>query len=187
MSTIAVVKKSGSVCIAADSQMTHGDMKQSETYEEGGRKIFTYGESLVGIAGSVAGELALLGALEKRGYLFDSRREIFDAFCEIHATLKEEYYLNPAEHDDDPYESSRMDVLIANPHGIFGVYALREVFEYSRFWATGSGRDFALGAMLSAYERYEQPEEIARCGIEAGIEFDVASGGPIESRKCALA
>ena len=35
--------------------------------------------------------------------------------------------------------------MIANPSGIFAVYSMREVFEFDRFWAIGSGRDFALG------------------------------------------
>jgi ATP-dependent protease HslVU (ClpYQ) peptidase subunit len=67
--------------------------------------------------------------------------------------LKEEAFLNPKEEDDDPYESSQMTVMIANPSGIFAVYSMREVFEFDRFWAIGSGRSFALGAMYAQYER----------------------------------
>ncbi len=29
--------------------------------------------------------------------------------------------------------------LIANAHGIFGAYSMRDVLEYERFWASGSG------------------------------------------------
>ena len=187
MSTLVVVKKSGRVCIAADSQTTHGDMRQAGVYEEAHEKLFTYGENHIGTVGSAANELALQGALGKKTYDLSSREAIFDSFCDLHKTLKDEYHLNPGEHEDDPYESSRMDVLIANTNGIFGVYALREVFEYSRFWAMGTGRDFSLGAMLQAYELHDNPAEIARCGIVAGIEFDVASGAPCAMKECALA
>ena len=40
---------------------------------------------------------------------------------------------------------------IANAHGIFGVYSMRDVIEYERFWASGSGGDYALGAMHALY------------------------------------
>ncbi len=95
--------------------------------------------------------------------------------------MKEEYYLNPKDEDDDPYESSRIDTLIANPHGIFAVYALREVFEYSRFWAVGSGGDIALGAMYALYERLDDAEEIAKIGVEAGATFNNSTALPITS------
>ena len=99
----------------------------------------------------------------------------------MHPILKDEYYLNPKDEEDDPYESSRIDTLIVNPHGIFAVYALREVFEYSRFWAVGSGGDIALGAMYALYDRLESAEEIAKSGIEAGATFNNATALPLTS------
>ena len=189
MSTLTVVRKAGRVCIATESQTTHGELKQSGDYEVGHSKIFTYGDSFIGIVGSAAHELTLLGALgkiSKKPVRFDSRQVVFDSFCRLHRTLKQDYYLNPNEQDDDPYESSRMDILIANPYGIFGVYALREVSEYSRFWASGSGRDLALGAMLVTYETSDDAETIARRGVQAGIEFDLSSCGPIKAHGCRL-
>ena len=67
--------------------------------------------------------------------------------------LKERFFLNPKEDDGDPYESSQITALIANPSGIYGVYSYREVFSFERFWGIGSGRNFALGAMYAVYER----------------------------------
>ena len=72
---------------------------------------------------------------------------MFDTFLKLHPKLKESFFLNTKEEDADPYESSQFTVLVANPTGIFGVYSYREVFEFDRFWAIGSGRAFALGAM----------------------------------------
>lgn len=186
MSTITVVRKADLVCIAADSQTTHGELKQSGEYEQGHSKILSYGNSHIGVVGSAAHEMTLLGALSKKRYNLNTRQSVFDTFRELHRTLKEEYYLNPNEQNDDPYESSRMDILIINPGGIFGIYALREVSEYSRFWASGSGRDFALGAMLTLYESSDNPETIARGGVLAGVEFDLSSSGPVETRTCRL-
>jgi len=53
------------------------------------------------------------------------------------------------------------------------------VFEYSRFWAVGSGREFAIGAMNAMYARLKTAEAVARIGIEAGCEFDKNSSMPM--------
>ena len=64
---------------------------------------------------------------------------IFETFRKLHPILKEQHFLNPKEEEDDPYESTQITALIANSRGIFGVYSMREVFEYTRFWAAGTG------------------------------------------------
>jgi hypothetical protein len=61
--------------------------------------------------------------------------------------LKENFFLQTKEEDNDPYESSQFSVVIANQTGIYGLYSYREVFEFKEFWGIGSGRSFALGAM----------------------------------------
>ena len=107
-----------------------------------------------------------------------SRHEVFETFLNAHHELKEKYFLNPKEEDDDPYESSQITALIANPSGIYGVYSYREVFSFDRFWAIGSGRNFALGAMYAAYGSKRTATQIAQIGVNAGAEFDKSSSGP---------
>ena len=68
-----------------------------------------------------------------------TRPAIFETFRKLHPILKEQHFLNPKEEEDDPYESTQITALIANAHGIFGVYSMREVFEYTQFWAAGIG------------------------------------------------
>ena len=89
------------------------------------------------------------GALPKQELKLGSRDEVFETFLKLHPKLKEQFFLNTKEEESDPYESSQFTVLIANAAGIFGVYSYREVFEFDRFWAIGSGRSFALGAMYA--------------------------------------
>ncbi|MGN6389536.1 MAG: MFS transporter, partial [Burkholderiaceae bacterium] len=104
--------------------------------------------------------------------------EVFDTFSKVHHILKENYFLNTKEDEEDPYESSQITALIANPWGIFGVYSYREVFSFERFWGIGSGRNFALGAMYAVYDRVETAGEIAEIGVQAGAEFDKSSSAP---------
>ena len=90
--------------------------------------------------------------------------------------------MNPNERSEDSYESTRMDVLIANPHGIFGVSAYRHVQQFTKFYSYGNGNEYATGAMYAIYDDpSKSAEDIARLGIQAAIEFEDSSGLPIIS------
>ena len=56
----------------------------------------------------------------------------------------------------------------------------REVFAFDRFWAIGSGKTFALGAMYAAYDSLGTAGEIAELGVNAGAEFDKSSALPCQ-------
>jgi ATP-dependent HslUV protease subunit HslV len=122
-----------------------------------------------------------------KDFSFNGRHEIYESFRKIHPILKEEAYLNAKEEDNDPYESSQLTALVANAAGIFGVYSMREVFEFDRFWAIGSGRDFALGAMYAAYNSTKSAKQIASLGVMAGVEYDTGTGLPLNVATVKLA
>jgi ATP-dependent protease HslVU (ClpYQ) peptidase subunit len=181
MTTVAVVRKGAQVAIAADSLVTFGDTKLPHGYETNA-KLFKVGDSYFGMAGTTAHFPVLrkaLAAMPADELKLHSRDEVFDTFLKLHPKLKEQFFLNPKEEDADPYESSQFTVLIANAHGLFGVYSYREVFEFERFWAIGSGRSFALGAMYAGYDKLKTAREIAALGVEAGNEFDKNSAAPV--------
>ena len=181
MTTCVVVKKGKQIAIAADSLVTFGDTRLSQAYEAN-RKIFQVGDSYVTLAGTAAHFPVMRKLLTEMGEecRLATRDEVFQTFSKVHQILKESYFLNPKEDEEDPYESSQLTALIANPHGIFGVYSLREVFSFERFWGIGSGKSFALGAMYAAYERAESARDVAETGIRAGIEFDKSSAAPYQ-------
>src|SRR5947207_96863 len=144
MSTVVVVKKNGLAAIAADTLTTFGARKLSADYNSEPSKVVRVGESYFGATGSSVHRLVLEHMFNTIAQVprFSNRQEIFDVFRDLHPRLKREYFVNPSEDERDPYESSRMNLLIANCHGIFGVYSLREAFEYERFWASGSGGEY---------------------------------------------
>jgi len=180
MTTIVVVKKNGLATIAADSLTTFGATRLSPDYDAAYDKIQRFGDTYFGIAGSAAHHLVIEKIFRKATDLsFNGKMEIFDSFSKIHPLLKDDHFLNPKEEEDDPYESSQLTAMIANKSGIYAVYSMREVFEFKRFWAIGTGREFALGAMYAVYEQASTAEEIARVGIQAGTEFDSASSMPM--------
>lgn len=179
MTTCVVVKKNGQIAIAADSLVTFGDTRLSHEYEVN-EKIVQVGESYVTLAGTAAHFPVMRKLLTGMGEecRLGSREEVFDTFSKVHEILKDKYFLNTKEEEEDPYESSQITALIANPNGIFGVYSYREVFSFDRFWGIGSGRNFALGAMYAAWNHTETAREIAEIGVRAGAEFDKSTSGP---------
>jgi ATP-dependent HslUV protease subunit HslV len=186
MTTVVVVKKGGQVAIAADTLVTFGDTRLSNRFEANSKlfKVDTpSGPTYVGIAGTVAHFPVLrkaMVALPKDQLLLGSKDEVFDTFTRLHPLLKETFFLQTKEDDNDPYESSQFSVVIANATGIYGLYSYREIFEFNEFWGIGSGRSFALGAMHAVWDKTKTAREIATIGLTAGCEFDKNSGGPIE-------
>lgn len=180
MTTIVVVKKDGQVVIAGDTLTTFGSTRLASVHDAAPEKLLKHGNTYFGIAGSAAHQLVLESLLKKHPeFTFNGREEIYESFRKIHPILKEEAFLNPKEEEDDPYESSQLTALVANASGIFGVYSMREVFEFDKFWSIGSGRDFALGAMFAVWKGRKTAEDIARIGVLAGAEYDTGTGLPM--------
>ena len=188
MTTVVVVRKGGTVAIAADSLVTFGDTRLAHGYEAN-EKVFRIGNSWIGMAGTTAHFPVLrkaLSALPPDELRLQSRDEVFDTFLKLHPKLKETYFLNTKEEEADPYESSQFTALIANPSGIYAVYSYREVFEFDRFWGIGTGRGFALGAMYASYACVQSARALAELGVRAGCEFDKNSSGPVRAHTIKL-
>jgi ATP-dependent HslUV protease, peptidase subunit HslV len=189
MTTITVVRKDGAAAIAADSMTTYGSRKESAELVVNHHKIFRVRDSWLAVAGPAGAQQILEHYFAKQGKnaRLDDVPSIFSAWLSLHGALKEAYYVREEEEDDDSYESSRMDVLIANPRGIFAVDAFRYVQELTRFYAFGYGQEYALGAMHAVHtDPSLSAEQIARIGVEAGIAFDNSSGMPVLSYTVAL-
>ena len=185
MTTLAVVRKNGQIAIAADTLTKWGSTKESAAYVNNNDKIVKVGDSYIAITGSTTFKLILneyFSQLETPPR-FDSVPSIFRTWQELHTAMKERYFLISTEDKEDDLETSRMYVLIANPHGIFGVAPHRAVQEFSKFYAYGAGADYALGALYAAYDQPKlNAEALARLAVEAAAEFDDSTADPISSK-----
>ena len=184
MTTVTVVKKDGRIAIAADTLTKWGGGKESAAYVENHEKIIQVGESYVAITGSATFKMILTDYFEnlESPPALNSTQEIFRVWNQMHPVLKEQYFLQTGEDKEEDLESTRMDVLIANTHGIFGVAAHRTVQAFSRFYAYGSGSPYALGAMYAAFRAPSlDAEAVARLGVAAAAEFHDETGLPIQS------
>lgn len=187
MSTIVVVKKDGKAVIAADTLTTCGNTKESADYVVNHEKILKYKDNYLGISGSASLQIATQNFLRKtkKKFAFTTIAEIYDFGLLLHAELKDKHFLRADDEED--FETFRGDILIANKHGIFGLSSYRYVQEYSKFYANGSGGEYALGAMFAVYkDEKRSAEEIAAIGVQAGTEFDDGSAAPIYSHTVKL-
>ena len=184
MTTIVAVKKGGYAAIAADTLTMWGNMKESANHIKNHEKLLEFQDNYLGFTGSAVFKLVVEHWLKnnKKKPKFDSVENIFDSWLSFHKQLKDKYYLRSEDDDSDDFETSRMNVLIVNPSGIFAVGVLRTVNEYNRFTAFGSGCDYAVGAMHAVYDDpAKSAEDIARIAIETAAEFDDGTGLPMNS------
>lgn len=189
MTTIVVVKKDGYAAIAADTMTKWGSGKESAAYIANNDKVVKVGTTLLAGSGSATFKTIMRDyfARPRIAPKFDDPIAIFRTWQRFHAVLKEEYFLLTSNDKDDSLESSRFDVLLANPRGIFGIGAHRTVQEYSKFYAIGSGTDLALGALYATFhDPARDALSLARLAVEAAAEFDDATGLPVVAHRIKL-
>lgn len=189
MSVITVVRKNGFVAIAADTMSKNGTTRETATYIINHDKIWQVGDSFAVISGPTSAKLALqhyFATLPEAPALTDVKA-IYSAWLAVHQALQDNYFLDVSQDTEGAFESAQMDVLIANSKGIFGVSAHRSVQEFSKFYASGRGDEYAMGAMYATYaEESKSAEAIARLGVEAAAEFCDSVGLPVTSRAIKL-
>ncbi len=188
MSIAVVVKKGQYVAIGSDTLTRHAFTRETADYIENHSKILRVGTSYIVPVGPASGNLVLssyFSSLMKNPVL-SSPKSIFEEARKMQRVLKDKYFLRVYQDDDDAFESLRLSCLIANPWGIFGLYRLRLVHSYTKFWAFGSGGEFALGAMRAVYNRLRSAEQIAREGLAAATEFDDSCAPPVEIKTVKL-
>lgn len=189
MSTIVVAKKNSKVVIGADSLTTQGSINIQAKYFTNKSKLVKLGNSYIGTVGSTAIGLMLSSLYKRYKSLFNlsSAEAIYETLLKIHPILKEEYFIETEdEHEDQEFQSNQIFGLIANKTGAYSIQSYREVGSVERFWAIGSGKSFALGAMHAMYESEKNPRRIAEAGLKAACEFDDGSDLPLEVKTISL-
>ena len=189
MTTIVVVRKGKEAAIAADTLTTYGSQLESSKYLKNHKKIIKYQDSFIALTGWSSSQTALEDFLSKsiEDIPFGSEKEVFNSGLMLHQKLKENYFMKAHKRDSDAFETSRVNMLIANPSGIYALSEYRYVKDLARFYSYGSGSEFALGAMYVAYEDKKlSAEDIAKIGVKAGAEFDDSTSLPMTCYKIKL-
>ena len=115
MSTIVVVRKGTTACIACDTLANIGSLQQKAHYCSSPGKIFGFRDAFIGTVGYAVHNTVLQSYFARHAehIKLDTPAEIFETWREMHKILREEYHMNPRRESDDAYETTRMTALIA--------------------------------------------------------------------------
>jgi ATP-dependent protease HslVU (ClpYQ) peptidase subunit len=188
MTTTIVVAKDGLACIAADTLARYGSTTETAELIHNSDKLLTVGDTVLAPCGPASAQLLLASYFNDPEHRanFNGVDEIYETVRQMQAVLKDEYYLNPKEDEADPFDSLQMECLVANPTGIYGIYPLRSIQAYRRYYSFGSGAAYALGAMHALWESTADAEQIARAGLSAAAALDDSTGAPFTLRTIPL-
>lgn len=184
MSIVCAARKHGEIAISADTMTKFGALNADATYRENSSKLLRVNDSVIGSVGwcAISSVLEHLIRRDKKLFRLGNRMEIMSTLLELHPRLKREYFLESYEERDQPVESTQLHLMIVNAGGIYEVCSYRSVSEYKTFWAVGSGRRIALGAMHATYRSAKSARAIAEAGVRAAAEFDDSCGLPLRTK-----
>ena len=189
MSIIVAVRKGAHAVIAADTAQSDESLIMRGEYLVNHNKLVRAGHSWIGLAGWSATQDIFEGLVRhhEEAMNFDSREKIFESFIKLHELMKQKYFIDTQEDKEQPVESSQIGALIVNPKGIFEIESYRSVSEYTKFWALGSGKKLALGALHALYEREDDVVKIACAAVNAACDFDDGCELPLTYQSIELA
>jgi ATP-dependent HslUV protease, peptidase subunit HslV len=181
MSVIAAVRKARRLIIAADSQDNFGDLRPPSDNHIA-VKIRHVDTAWVGCSGWAIYDDLLAHYLRKRSVKtnLNSRDEIFDFFLKFWRAIRTDYpFVNEQSRSEDktPFADLDATFLIASPGGIFLVSSNMSVSCFAKYYAIGSGGDYALGALHALYDEVPDPKILAERAIAAAKAYDSGCGG----------
>ena len=111
-----------------------------------------------------------------------SEERLTDLPPEEEAKLREQYTFvsDQSEHKDSPCGDVGSTIMIVNSEGIFKISSDTNVSHFKKYYAIGSGSDYALGALYPSVENDDDPARLATTAVETAINFDAYCGGQIE-------
>ena len=184
MSIICGVIKAGTIAISSDTLSSYGSMTITAEHIKNSKKIYSVNKSIIGIVGWSAMSDAIEHLILHDEDLFqlNNRMDIYSTLKNLHKKLKDDYFIETKEDEDDqPVESTQLNALIANKNGLFEIGSYREVNQFSKFWAIGSGQKYALGAMQTLYSTKITAKALAEAGVKAAAEFDEGCRLPLNT------
>ncbi len=183
MSIVVAVRKRGRTCMASDSQNNFGS---NHVPGDNSRisKVRRVGDALLGTTGwgiyeNILDDLLGSGSEPK----LDSRQRVFEFFLGLWKALHERYpFVNDQfEKDDSPFGNLDASFLVATSAAIYYVASDLSVTPLEKYFAIGSGADFALGAVYNLYDQELTAEEIAVRCVETAGAFNAYCGGETRS------
>jgi len=184
MTTIAAVQGKNWVVMGADSQSTHDEYRRVKMSDD---KVVNNNGILIAGCGSGRGMNLLQYVFKSPKPQADLTREKLDKWMsnifipEMRQTFMDHGY----DMKDDGDVASHDSIFLVAVQGV--VYILDDDYSWDRdmrgYITSGSGGDFAQGSLFQAsksnkiFTNLAEAKKAMKVAIEAGMEFDVNSGG----------
>ena len=182
MSIVVAVTKDNRTVMAADTMGFYGSQRvpvdNSRAF-----KIRRVGPVLLAMTGwSVYDNIIDDMLVKQPDVSLGTAQEIFNFFMILWADLHERYpFVNDqAATKDSPFGDLDATFLIANGGGIFKIASDTNVSHFKKYYAIGSGSDYALGCLYTIYDSDLDPAAMASRAVETAINFDCYCGGEID-------
>ena len=181
MSVIAAVRKARRLVIAADSQDNFGDLRPPSD-NHSAMKLRALGEAWIGCSGWAVYD-DLIGHYVGRKstkVALGTREDVFEFFLKFWRAMRADYpFVNEQSRAEDktPFADLDATFLIASPGGIFLVSSNMSVSLFQKYYAIGSGGDYALGALHALYDEQTDPVALVERAIAAAKAYDSGCGG----------
>ena len=182
MSIAVAVKKNRRIALGTDNQFSFGDLRMPDDVIAS--KIRQVGAAYLSATGWGLYDDILSDYLSRTSKAdLSSRPAVFAFFMAFWKELHENYPFvkdQPEDGEHSPFGDLDASFLIVSPQGIFHVSGNMTVTEFARYYAIGSGSDYALGAASVLYGTDADSATICRKTVEAAIGFNVYCGGDVE-------
>ena len=186
MSVIVAIRKENRIVMAADTLTSFGDSEHMPQENARTSKVGRIGDSLIGGAGWAVYDDILNDFLATRPTPdLTSARKIFSFFLDFWRALHEHYtFVNDqAANNSSPFGDLDSTFLIANAGGIFTVASDLGVTPLNRYYAIGSGGEYAIGVLYTLYNRTDDIESVATDAVQAAIAMNLQCGGAVDVLK----
>ena len=190
MSVIAAVRKGRRLVIAADSQDNFGDLRPPPD-NHSAFKLRDVNGAWLGCSGWAIYDDLFGHYLRKRTTKasLNTREEVFEFFLKFWRVIRADYpYVNEQSRSEDktPFADLDATFLIGSPGGIFLVSSNMSVSAFEKYYAIGSGGDYALGALHALHGDVQDPVSLAERAIAAAKAYDSGCGGLTTIREVTL-
>jgi len=180
MSIAVAVRKDAQIVLATDSVTSFGSL-QLDTSNHSAPKVISVSDVYIAGTGWSKYDNILRDYIDRSRKKIELTHEagIFRFFHRLWSDLHEYYsFVNDQVEDKEtPFGDLDASFLIVAPTGIFYVSSDMSVTELKRFFAIGSGQDYALGACHTLIDTDLSAADIAIKSVNAACAFDVYCGG----------
>ena len=182
MSIAVAVRKGRDIVLATDSQTDFGAYKPHAD-NLSSSKTRQIGTSLLAATGWCLYDNIFDDFLAKRRVpALTTKSAIFSFLLKLWKELHDRYpFVNDQcdKEGDSPFGDLDSSFLLVNASGVYYVAPDLSVAEFKKYHATGSGRDYALGALHALYDQDLDAEQLARQAVQAAVSFDLHCGGEV--------